>query len=177
MMDLKHLPNARPGEKVHLFLRRHWTTPLEIIVLTFFLYAVPAIGVWYFYEQWSDWTARPFLGPIVVLFACSYTLLTWLFAFLQFTDYYLDVWIVTNERIINIEQKGLFTRVASELHLSAVEDTTSEVKGMFHTFLDYGQVHVQTAGERTRFIFKNIPHPEQVKEAIVKLVHEDKDKN
>jgi hypothetical protein len=171
MMNLQHLPNTRPGETVQLFLRRHWTTPLEIIVIAFFLYALPIFGIIYFYEPWSELTTKPFLGPIIVLFACSYLLLTWLFTFLQLTDYYLDVWIVTNERIINIEQKGLFTRVASELHLSAVEDTTSEVKGMLHTFLDYGQVHIQTAGERTRFIFKNIPHPEQVKETIVKLVH------
>ncbi|MFA6132088.1 MAG: PH domain-containing protein [Patescibacteria group bacterium] len=174
MMNLQHLPNARPNEKVELFLRRHWITPLEIITYTFFLYAVPLAGILYYADSWETWTTKPYWGPIIILVACSYALLSWLFCFLEFTDYYLDIWIVTNERIINIEQKGLFTRVASEMHLSAIEDTTSEVKGMMRTFLDYGDVHIQTAGERTRFIFKGIPHPERVKEAVVKLVHGDK---
>lgn len=174
MMNLQHLPNARPGEKVQLFMRRHWIVPFEIITYAFFLYAVPAAGIWYFYDTWSRWTAVPYLGPVIVLAACIYVLLIWLFTFLQFTDYYLDVWIVTNERIINVEQKGLFTRVASELHLSAIEDSTSEVRGIIRTFLDYGNVYVQTAAERTRFLFKTVPHPEQVKETIVKLRDEDK---
>lgn len=177
MMNLQHLPNARPGEKVQIFLRRHWMAPLEIIFYTILLYAVPLIGILYYSEYWATWTANPYLGPIIILVACSYVLLIWLFAFLEFSDYYLDVWIVTNERVINIEQKGLFTRTASELHLSAIEDTTSEVKGMIHTFLDYGNVHIQTAGERTRFIFKNVPHPEIVKETIVRLINDSKVKH
>lgn len=174
MMDLNHLPNARPNEKTHLFLRRHWAAPLEIIIYTILLYFVPLAGGWYYWETLSKWLTDAYLGPIISVAATFYFFAVWLFAFLEFTDYYLDVWLVTNERIINIEQKGLFTRVASELHLSAVEDATSEVKGIIHTFLDYGNVHIQTAGERTRFVFKNIPHPERVKEMIIKLINEGK---
>jgi len=172
MMDLHHLPNARPNEKVYLFLRRHWTAPFEIIFFTVLLYLVPLFGIWYFWSKIEIWLTNLYLGPIIVLAASVYTLAIWIYAFLEFTDYYLDVWIVSNERIINIEQKGLFTRTASELHLSAVEDATSEVKGIIHTFLDYGNVHIQTAGERTRFIFKNVPHPERVKETIIRLINE-----
>ena len=177
MMDLQHLPNARPGEHVEIFLRRHWSAPFEVIFFTTLLFLLPIIGLWIFSDQVAGWLETPFVGQIAILAGSAYFLISWLFAFLEFTDYYLDIWIVTNERIINIEQKGLFTRVASELHLSAVEDTTSEVKGMIHTFLDYGNVHIQTAGERTRFVFKNVPHPERVKEKIVKLMHEDRAKH
>jgi hypothetical protein len=55
-----------------------------------------------------------------------------------------------------------------------VEDTTSEVKGIIHTFLNYGNVFIQTAGERTRFIFKDVPNPEMVKERVVKLTEDYK---
>jgi len=170
MMDLNHLPNARPGEKVQIFLRRHWLTPLEIILHTVLLLGIPLIGIWYFNELLSTWLAKPIAGPFIMLGLSLYFFATWLFAFMEYVDYYLDVWIVTNERIINIEQKGLFTRVASELHITAVEDTTSEVKGIVATFLDFGNVHIQTAGERTRFIFKSVPHPEKVKEHVVALI-------
>jgi uncharacterized membrane protein YdbT with pleckstrin-like domain len=103
-----------------------------------------------------------------------YYLAVWLFAFLEFTDYYLDVWIVTNERVINIEQEGLFHRTASELHLTAIQDVTSDVQGIVRTLFDYGNVHIQTAGEKGRFIFKNIEEPEKIKEFVIRLVEEDK---
>jgi uncharacterized membrane protein YdbT with pleckstrin-like domain len=92
----------------------------------------------------------------------------------QFTDYYLDTWIVTNERIINIEQKGLFSRIVSELHLNQVQDVTSETHGIVATFLSYGDVHIQTAGARERFNFKQIDNPEKIKQIITKLVQDDK---
>lgn len=173
-MDLNHLPNARPGEKVQLFLRRHWTTPLGITTHALVLFGLPLIAAWYFSDFLNIWLAEPIIGPIIIMIASIYFFGASLFSFMAYVDYYLDVWIVTNERIINIEQKGLFTRVASELHITTVEDTTSEVKGLAQTFLDYGNVHIQTAGERTRFIFKNVPQPERVKEQIIALIESAK---
>lgn len=152
-------------------MRRHWSAPLEIFIYTVLLYAIPAIGAWYYWEKVSALLEGQYAGPIIVLVASIYVLATWLFAFLEFTDYYLDTWIVTNERIINVEQKGLFTRVASELHLSSIEDATSEVGGPIRTFLDYGNVYIQTAGEKTRFVFKSVPHPEVVKQTVVQLIN------
>lgn len=174
MMDINHLPNARPGEKVQIFLRRHWLIPLEIIFHVFLLVAIPLIGTWYFSETLEVWLNKPLAGPAIAIGASAYFFCVWLFGFMEYVDYYLDVWIVTNERIINIEQKGLFTRVASELHITAVEDTTSEVKGLVSTFLNFGNVHIQTAGERTRFVFKNVPRPEKVKEQIIALIENAK---
>jgi hypothetical protein len=174
MMDLNHLPNQRPDEKVLLFLKRHWITPLEIVFYMTMLYAIPIVIAYAFFDRVTSYLEHPVFGPIILMVASVYAMGVWLFGFLEFTDYSLDIWIVTNERIINIEQKGLFTRVAAELHLSAIQDVTSTVHGMLHTFLDYGNVHVQTAGERTRFVFKDIPRPERIKEAIVRFVNEDK---
>jgi hypothetical protein len=81
----------------------------------------------------------------------------------------LDVWIVTDQRIINIEQKGLFSRVVSELELENIQDITSDVRGVIATFLNYGDLFVQTAAEKERFIFRNIPDPYKVKDMIMNL--------
>ncbi|MBI5369863.1 PH domain-containing protein [Candidatus Uhrbacteria bacterium] len=174
MFHLDHLPDQRENEKVVLFLRRHWISVLVIVVAFLFLTGVPLFIGWFFSDVMETWLASPTLGPIVVVAASIYFLSIWLFAFLEFTDYYLDTWIVTNQRIINIEQEGLFNRIASELDLAAVQDTTAEIRGILQTMLTYGQVYVQTAGEKGRFHFKNIDNPEQVKETIAHLVEEDK---
>jgi len=135
---------------------------------------VPAAILWFFNEHVGRWLVHPVLGPLFTMVACIYVMSVWLFAFLEFTDYYLDIWIVTSERILATEQKGLFNRVASELHLAAVQDVTSELRGMVGTFLDFGDVQVQTAGEKERFQFDNVDHPEKVKETIIRLIEEDK---
>lgn len=174
MMRLDHLPNQRPDEHVILFLRRHWFALLAIVAAFTLLVGTPLAVGWYFFDTVEGWLAHPMIGPLLVILGSIYFLSIWLFAFLEFTDYYLDTWIITNERIINIEQEGLFNRTASELDLAAVQDTTAEIRGILQTLFTYGQVYVQTAGEKGRFHFKNIDNPERVKELVTRLVEEDK---
>ena len=64
---------------------------------------------------------------------------------------------------------GLFSRVASELNLTAVQDVTSNVHGFVNTIFDYGLVEVQTAGESGRFEFKQVEHPEIIKRQIIQM--------
>lgn len=174
MMRLDHLPNQRNNEHVILFLRRQWFALLAIAAAFILLVGVPLVIGWYFVDTVEGWIAHPVIGPLLVVLGSMYFLSIWLFAFLEFTDYYLDTWIITNERIINIEQAGLFNRTASELDLAAVQDTTAEIRGILQTLFTYGQVYVQTAGEKGRFHFKNIDNPERVKELVTRLVEEDK---
>jgi uncharacterized membrane protein YdbT with pleckstrin-like domain len=174
MMYLDHLPNKRENERVELFLRRHWFALVTIFIPLTFMTIIP-IGIgWYFWNMLETWLENPIYGPIIIVFASMYFLSLWLFSFLEVTDYYLDTWIVTNERIINIEQEGLFHRTASELDLASVQDTTAEIRGFLQTIFTYGNVFIQTAGSKGRFHFKNIDNPEQVKEIVNKLVEEDK---
>lgn len=174
MFHLDQLPNQRPNEHVVLFLRRHWIAVFAIVVAFFFLAGTPLAIGWFFWPRLEILLAHPVFGPLIVIAGSMYFLSIWLFAFLEFTDYYLDTWIVTNERIINIEQEGLFHRTASELDLAAVQDATAEIRGIVQTLLTYGNVFIQTAGEKNRFHFKNIDDPEHVKELVTRLVEEDK---
>ena len=74
-----------------------------------------------------------------------------------------DIWRNFDDVALNIEQKGLFSRTISELDYTHVQDVTSEVHGPIHTLLNYGDVHVQTAGTHGKFTFRNIPRPEKIK--------------
>jgi len=125
-------------------------------------------------EIFDELISNPGLYPIFILFISIYYLYIWLFIFYGFVDYYLDVWIVTTERIVNIEQKGLFARVVSEQRLDRIQDVTSELKGFFSTMLNYGNVYIQTAGEQTRFIFKEVAQPQKVAKKINQIVEKNK---
>jgi uncharacterized membrane protein YdbT with pleckstrin-like domain len=135
---------------------------------------MPPVFYLVFSGIFSSWLTNEYIYPIVVLFLSIYYLYVWLLAFHSFVDYYLDVWIVTTERIINIEQKGLFARTVSEQELFRVQDVTSEVHGFFETILNFGDVHIQTAGQIQRFIFKQVPQPSKIVQEVIQLSEKNK---
>ena len=168
------IPNREKGERVMLVLRRH---PFIIFVRILFWIVAAACPIMLRYilqQAQLDVTGNDALYAITVLFISTYYLYIWLFAFHSFVDYYLDVWVVTTHRIINIEQLGLFARNVSELKLTRIQDVTYELRGFFSTILHFGNVFVQTAGEQERFIFKQIPDPESATRKIIQLSEERK---
>lgn len=163
-----HFKGQEDREKVLLVLHRHWFDILcqflLIIAMLFLLFGsffiLPRI-----FPNLMNNINRPFFFFLENLFF----LLAWIILFLVWVDYYFDVWIVTDQRIVNIEQKGLFSRVVSELELEKIQDITTDVKGVIPTFLNYGDLQVQTAAEEERFQFHNIPDPYEVKNIIMNL--------
>jgi len=91
-----------------------------------------------------------------------------------FLDYYLDVWIVTNYRVIGVEQKGLFNRTVAEYKLFRIQDVVAEQKGFFATLVNYGEIHIQTAGEQQVIKFKQVPSPNHVARELIRLVEFNK---
>jgi Bacterial PH domain len=170
MMRLRNLPNARPGEEVVLFLRRHWIDLVRIFAFSAFLLAIPLfIGTALIFSE-APILNHPILSPLLASLLGAYLLVVLVVTFTELTDYWLDVWIVTNERIINSEQLGLFNRVVSEVYLNQIQDITSEQVGLLGTFLTFGNVYAQTAAERERFTFKNIDNPDATKIQIGDLI-------
>ena|SRR5688572_13445664 len=169
MLYLNHLPNAIPNEKVVHVLHRHPLTIFWLVMGYLLLLGCVPFLIWYLPMYQPELVADPVMMPLVVLGCSAFFLFAWLFLFQNFMDYYLDVWIVTNKRVLNIEQTGLFARTVSELRLYRVQDVTSTIKGVAETLFDFGDVEIQTAGEKTRFIFEQIPHPNRISKSILEL--------
>lgn len=174
MMHLDRLPNQEKHERVVFCLHRHWIHLVRIVAILVFVTAVPAVFAWFFQKSLVDLLAHSLWGAVITILVSIYLLCAWGMAFSEYIDYQLDVWIVTNLRILNTEQNGLFNRVTSELNLAAIQDVTAEVKGVLPTLLDYGDVFIQTAAEHVRFVFKDVDNPEEIKQKIVQLVDDAK---
>jgi uncharacterized membrane protein YdbT with pleckstrin-like domain len=101
-----------------------------------------------------------------LFFATAWLLVIWVVFFILWTDYYLDIFIVTDHRLIDIEQIGLFGRDVAELRLERIQDIKVEIIGFLPTILRFGNLHVQSAGEGEEIVVKNILHPETVKDLI-----------
>jgi uncharacterized membrane protein YdbT with pleckstrin-like domain len=110
---------------------------------------------------------------LIILYILSlFLLILQQIAVVIFINYYLDCWIITNERTISTELKTLFSRNVSSISHDKIQDITVEVKGFLQTFLKYGNLQIQTAGEFNKFIFKEIPEPYETKELLFKIQKE-----
>lgn len=164
-----YLPHALPNEKIILLVRRHWFVLYLRLLLWAIVGSIPMVLALLLPGNVEGMAGSTIGYLLLVVGLSGYYLLLWLFVLHSFVDYWLDVWIVTNERIINIEQNQLFSRTAAEQKLSRVQDVTSEINGMFATFLHFGDVHVQTAGEKARFAFEQVPKPTEIARKITSL--------
>jgi len=169
-----YIPHKEPGEKIIMLLRRHWF----VIFFKVIFFAIAGIIPLLFYFIANDLyinIVNSEIGfSVLVLLLSTFYLYVWLFFFAAFVDYYLDVWIVTDRRILNIEQKGLFNRTISEQKLHRIQDVTSELKGILPTLFNYGEVHIQTAGEQARFVFKEVNDPRQIAKKIMMMAEQSK---
>jgi len=99
-------------------------------------------------------------------------LILWVVAFVIWTDHYLDVWVITNKNLIDVEQQGIFHREISTTRLSKIQDVSSEVRGIFQTFLNFGDLTIQTAGIHHKFKISGIVDPVTVRTNLEKIITE-----
>lgn len=152
----------KPYEKVLLLLHRHWFVLAIKLFVFLILGTIPLIAALVFNELLVDT-----VGQIFWLLTAIFYLLLWFGIFYVITMYLLDVWIVTDHRVIDSEQHGFFWRTTAEIHLAKIQDISVAIAGVLPTFLDYGNLEVQSAGASEKFFFKQIPHPNQVRDVIM----------
>lgn len=164
----------QPEEKVLLEIRRHWLAFLRKILLYGFLAALPLI-------------VRAMISGLDVLLSgsgatllwfitASWWLIIWCFFAIAWTNYFLDIMVLTDRRLIDIEQLGIFSRDLAEMRLEKIQDIRVEVHGFLETLLGFGNLHVQTAGSNKEFVVRAIPKPYAVKDAILKAYDETNNK-
>lgn len=168
-----HFKDMGQGEEIVMVLHRNWFYLLQQYLLLFLITGIFFGGLIFIPEYYPNFFSG--IEKPVMLFAQNFFMLaTWIYGFLIWVDYYFDIWIITNERIINIEQKGMFTRKVSEMTYAKVQDISTEVMGFIPTVINYGDVKVQTAGENENFIFRTVSDPYRVKGVIAEMQKKNK---
>lgn len=157
-------------EEILRSVRRHWFYLVVTGLPLLFLAIAPFIFVTLSLEFFYEFTLRvigPFVFQSIFMYA-SWLLCIFMILTAVWTDYYLDIWCITNKRIIKIDQVALFRRKTGSFRLERMQDVNVEVNGILATLLDYGTVHVQTASadlEEFKAIF--LPNPQEIKSIIL----------
>ena len=161
-------------EHIVYVLRRHPFTFIPTLLLFVILWIIPVILFLIARHVYPDFVVENQIYPVIVLGGSLYYLSTYLFFYAQFIDYYLDIWIVTNDRIVDVEQHGLFHKTITELDLFRIQDITSQVQGVAAIFFKYGDLSITTASSTDTIVFRQIPDPNKIREDLIQLADEDR---
>lgn len=161
-----------PDEAIAFRVRKHWLIIvasglgfLALALLPLLLEATIGFSLSFLPISIND-SATPHVRSFLY---ALWLLALWVGFFVAWTDYYLDVWQVTDRRIIDIEQKGLFHRDEASLRFENIQDITVNTHGFLATIFGFGDLRVQSAGEYREFIIENATHPEAMKIKIQEL--------
>jgi uncharacterized membrane protein YdbT with pleckstrin-like domain len=169
--------NQKFFEKVHLeeeeeiqsVVRRHWFYLAQQSLFICVLMLLPAIAFYgaRTFDLFATNTAHLYTPHLIFLY-CFWLLINWMLLTLVWTDYYLDVWCITNRRIIKIDQVVLFRRRIGSFRLERIQDIKVEISGIIATFLDFGTIHIQTASaDKEEFEGTYLPKPQEIKSQIL----------
>ncbi|MCR4324724.1 MAG: PH domain-containing protein [Candidatus Curtissbacteria bacterium] len=160
------------GEKIVLMLRAHIVTLVPQIIFVIFLLILPiiigpilsTIGVDIFGSL--NVGQRFLLGVLWYFFVFGY-------AFYKFIFWYFNIYMLTSERIIDFDFKGVLHRETSYANLTQIEDVSPKSIGFFSAFFHFGNVFVQTAGEKPEFEFHHVPRPNDVAKEILEQIRRE----
>lgn len=159
--------NLEPGEIPEILVRKHWVV---FVIQAFGVLLAAILTILFFkYAVNTGATISPGMTFIIMLIL----LILWLSLFTLWTNYYLDIWIVTSRRVINIDQISLFHRSVSSMRDEHVQDVVVQKRGILQELLNYGTLRVQSAGAENRFfIIRGVPNPSMIQKAILEHVEE-----
>lgn len=169
MMHLYKLPHPMPNEKVIRIIHRDVFIALKRVGLFVLLLALPAIVLLMINDILPSADDFGIVTIIMLLSLSVYLLFIWLLFFFSIIDYFLDIWIITDKRIIDIQQNGFFSRAISEQMVAKIQDISSDTHGFWPTVWKYGNLTVQTAAQTNKFYFEEISNPEEVRDLLIRL--------
>lgn len=155
------LPFAlQDGETVINRARRHWVylaVNLGKDILAGLL-PVIAVGLLVYFTAGFDGT----LGRVVIGLIVAWLAFWVIRGYFTWYKYQNDLWVVTNQRIVDSLKKHWFHHRMASADLVNVEDMSVDREGLFATMFNYGDLNCQTAGAQEKFVLSGIPKPTEV---------------
>ncbi|QQG49849.1 MAG: PH domain-containing protein [Candidatus Berkelbacteria bacterium] len=148
----------RSGEEVLVLVNQHTWVLLPIAITWLVLLTVGALSLWYFGAS----KITSIVIAAVVIFGVLYSVYQWYIW--NFSNY-----ILTNQRVIKIDQISMFSRLISEAEIGRIQEISTEIAGPIHTLLNFGTVRIQTASNAGRMDLEDVPDPYSMQQEIVRI--------
>jgi len=160
-------------EEVLKVLRKHWFIIVTELFAVFCMFLIPffLLFVIALFPNTLNFLSLEIdnLPALVSYGLAAWSLIVLMSGFAIWTHYYLDLWIITDRRIILVDQIHFFNRNVSMIRLERLQDINVSVSGIIPTLLNFGTIKVQSAGAHaSHFKTAGLPDPRNV-QAIIQL--------
>lgn len=143
-------------EALHMVVHKHWILGLKFL----FWPSVSFLACWVLLYQ------APFKSVFYAISLWSVVSLVWWFR--NFFDYYLDAWIITDIGIIDVEWHGWFHRQSSRILYSDIQGVSYEINGVTSTLLRYGTISVEKISTGSAVSLDSVPSPRKIEGVVLK---------
>ncbi len=156
------LADMSPWEKVEFVLRRHW-----IMYFYLFIRFLMALIVSSF--------ALMVNHPLVHIFLILFWMWFWIYIYIAWLNHELDLFVITNNRIVWVEQIAFLNRTVSECNLWQVQEVNSQTKWILSNILNYWLITIQTAWNTSNFEMDWAPNAMRSSRKILNIVDHYRD--
>ncbi|MEK7163973.1 MAG: hypothetical protein AAB768_02395 [Patescibacteria group bacterium] len=152
-------------EEIVLLLRAHPITNIPWILLAILMLILPSLLL-----GGGLFTAVP--GKFMFIGKLTWYLMALVFTLEKILYWYYSVFIITNERLVDIDFYNLMYRTVTYANLNHIEEPESITGGFIRSIFQYGDVYVTTASEKPTVEALNVPFPDKVVDIISRLAEE-----
>lgn len=162
MFHLEDVLTKNEHENVHSIIRRHVSTMVVPLLISLVLIAAP----FFFLYQLFAWKT---IG--LIIFFCS-VVLGIVIALRALLLWDADVFVLTDLRVVDVDQQGVLSRTVAETALSSIQDVAWHRKGIVQTLFRTGTLSIQPASGGRAMIVMDISRPERVYARVNELRHQ-----
>ena len=158
-MPQKYFADQFDDEEMLYMFRKHPIVMRKALIISslFLLAGVLPSLIWPTFQVFFGGLAIGFL-----LFVCT--------LFYSWIGWYFTVYIVTDQRFIQISQKGLWNRSVVDIGINKIQTVSYQVKGLEQSLLGFGTIVIQTyVGE---LVIHHVHHPRAIQKRLTHILRE-----
>lgn len=154
----------RPWEEVLMVVKRHWIVYVMLFIY-FFSGVIVTFMIFFFFWLNTWW----YMLNIILWLILSIIL------YIEWLNHELDMYVVTNNRVIGLEQIAFLNRAVTECNLWQIQEVNSKAKWLFANIFNYWTLSIQTAGSKTTLKMEFCPDVMQTSRKILNIVDNYRD--
>lgn len=151
-------PGQHDGETVELVFHQHPIVMRKALIFGMLAILVGVLPL----LVWPLATVATHFALVVPVFVLIYWFYAWV-------GWYYTLYIVTDQRLIEIKQRGFFNRRVSEYGLDKIQNVNYHIKGLQAVIFGFGDITAQTyVGD---VIMKTIHRPVEIHAQMITVLH------
>ena len=150
-------------EEVLLVVHKHWVGFIPDVAVV----AVPALLLIAFWAL-SGAGGESVVHVMFTLLLPLGLLMVWNIIAILWTNYFLDMVVVTDRRLFHASQFNLAHREVHEWDIHDVRHVGVRITNVLESFFNYGALEFDMKGSREPVVFERVPNPEYISAVILK---------